>query len=123
MIQIIGSRKSGRTTELIKLCKKMNEEHGINDTFIVVSNMNRARCVYEEAVKMGYLEMPYPVPASYVNHKTKTFYKYALVDDAEAVLQTLLGGFVYLEGYVVQGPERIENGCRVGWHSVQEVRS
>lgn len=103
MIQIIGSRQSGRTTELIKLCKKMNEEHGINDTFIVVSDMNRARCVYEEAVEMGYIEMPYPVPATYVNHKPGSFYKYALVDDTEAVLQTLLGRFVSLEGYVVIG--------------------
>ena len=124
MIQIIGSRQSGRTTELIKLCKKMNEEHGINDTFIVVANMDRARCVYAEAEKMGYLEMPYPVPASYVPHKAGSYYKYALVDDAEAVLQMLLGGFVYLAGYVVQGPERIGTGFgRGGWISVQEVRS
>lgn len=105
MIQIIGSRRSGRTTELIKLCKKMNEEHGINDTFIVVSDMNRARCVHAEAVKMGYLEMPYPVLAAYVNHKAGSYYKYALVDDAEAVLQTLLGGFVSLTGYVVMGDQ------------------
>lgn len=124
MIQIIGSRQSGRTTELIKLCKKMNEEHGINDTFIVVADMNRARCVYAEALKMGYLGMPYPVPAAHVPRKAGSFYKYALVDDAEAVLQVLLGGFVYLSGYVVQGPERIENGFdRVGWLNVQEVRS
>lgn len=83
----------------------MNEEHGISDTFIVVADMNRARFVYAEAVKQGYVEMPYPVPASYVNHKAGSFYKYALVDDAEAVLQTLLGGFVSLTAYVVIGDQ------------------
>ena len=105
MIQIIGSRCSGRTTELIKLCKKMNEEHGTNDTFIVVADRDRARCVYAEAVKMGYLDMPYPVPASYISHKGGSFYKYALADDVEAILQTLLGGFFSLSGYVVIGDQ------------------
>lgn len=106
MIQIIGSRQSGRTTELIKLCKKMNEEHGINDTFIIVADMNRAKLVYAEATKMGYIGMPYPVPTSYANcHKAGSYYKYALVDDAEAVLQMMLGGFVSLSAYVVIGDQ------------------
>ena len=106
MIQIIGARQTGRTTDLVELCHKMNEEHGINDTFIVVADMNRARFVYAEALKQGYKEMPYPVPAAHVHHKAGSFYKYALVDDAEAVLQTLLGGFVELKGYVVIGKEK-----------------
>lgn len=103
MIQIIGARRTGRTTELIKLCKKMNEEHGINDTFIIVADMNRARCVYAEALNLGYDQMPYPVPAAHVPHKAGSYYRYALVDDAEAVLQALLGGRVELTGYVVIG--------------------
>lgn len=105
MIQIIGARQSGRTTELVKLCRKMNEEHGISDTFIVVADMNRAGFVYAEAVKQGYVEMPYPVTAVNIMRKAGSFYKFALVDDAEAVLQTFLGGFVSLTGYVVLGDQ------------------
>lgn len=103
MIQIIGERQTGRTTKLIELCRKMNEEHGINDTFIIVANANRARSVYAAAVELGYLGMPYPVPVAYVSRTGATYYKYALVDDAEIVLQTVLGGRIELTGYVVVG--------------------
>lgn len=99
---ISGGRQTGRTTELIKLCQKMNRDHGINDTVIVVTDSKRARCVYDMANKLGYKDMPDPIPIHYAtaNHMVGSFYKYALIDDVEAVLQTVLGNGLQLRGYV-----------------------
>lgn len=123
MIQIIGSRQSGRTTELIKLCKRLNEETGHNDTIIVTADMVRAKIIMKMAEDLGYGDIPMPVPIVHIVRQSPTFYKRVLIDDMECAMQYLLGQWE-LSGYVVQGPERIENGFgRVGWLNVQEVRS
>lgn len=123
MIQIIGSRQSGRTTELIKLCKRLNEEAGHNDTIIVTADMVRAKIIMKMAEDLGYGDIPMPVPIVNIIRQRPTFYKRVLIDDMEYAMQYLLGQWE-LSGYVVQGPERIENGfSRVGWLSAQEVRS
>lgn len=102
MTRISGKRQTGRTTELIKLCKKMNRDHGINDTVIVVADLKRARCVSEMANKLGYIDMPNPIPIHYATsqHMAGSHYKYALIDDVECVLQTILGNGLQLRGYV-----------------------
>ena len=123
MIQIIGSRCSGRTTELIKLCKRLNEEAGHNDTIIVTADMFRAKIIMKMAEDLGYGDIPMPVPIFNIIRQRPTIYKRVLIDDMEYAMQHLLGQWE-LSGYVVQGPERIENGFgRVGWLSAQEVRS
>ena len=123
MIQIIGSRRSGRTTELIKLCKRLNEEAGHNDTIIVTADMVRAKIIMKMAEDLGYGDIPMPVPIVNIIKQRPTFYKRVLIDDMEYAMQYLLGQWE-LSGYVVQGPERVENGFgRVGWLSAQEVRS
>lgn len=103
MHRISGGRQTGRTTELIKLCQKMNRDHGINDTVIVVADQRRAQCVSEMANKLGYIDMPNPIPIHYATsqHMAGSYYKWALIDDVEYVLQTVLGnGGLQLRGYV-----------------------
>lgn len=103
MTRISGGRQTGRTTELIKLCQKMNRDHGINDTVIVVADLKRAQCVSEMARHLGYISMPAPIPIHYATsqHMVGSYYKYALIDDVEYVLQTVLGnGGLQLRGYV-----------------------
>lgn len=103
MTRISGERQTGRTTELIKLCQKMNRDHGINDTVIVVADQKRAQCVSEMARHLGYISMPNPIPIHYATsqHMTGSYYKWALIDDVEYVLQTVLGnGGLQLRGYV-----------------------
>lgn len=103
MHRISGGRQTGRTTELIKLCQKMNREHGTNDTVIVVADDRRVMFVYEMAKKLGYGDMPYPLTISYVSaarHMAGSYYKWALIDDVEYVLQTILGNGLQLRGYV-----------------------
>ena len=100
--RIIDKRQTGRTTKLIKLCRQMNKDHGINDTIIVVADSKRARCVSDMARKLGYKDMPDPIPINYATarHMTGSFYKYALIDDVESVLQTVLSNGLQLRGYV-----------------------
>ena len=103
MHRISGKRQTGRTTELIKLCQKMNRDHCINDTVIVVADQKRAQCVSEMANKLGYTDMPVPIPIHYATsqHMAGSYYKWALIDDIEYVLQTILGnGGLQLRGYV-----------------------
>lgn len=101
--RIVGKRQTGRTTELIKLCQKMNKDHGINDTVIVAADDRRVMCIYEMARKLGYGDIPYPLTISYVSasrHMAGCHYKYVLIDDVEAVLQTILDTRLQLRGYV-----------------------
>ena len=99
---ISGSRGTGRTTELIKLCQKMNRDHGINDTIIVVADLKRVQCVSELANKLGYTDMPQPIPIIHATsqHMAGSFYKYALIDDVEYVLPNILGNGLQLRGFV-----------------------
>lgn len=100
--RISGKRQTGRTTKLIKLCRQMNKDHGTDDTVIVVADDRRVMCIYEMAKKLGYGDMPYPIPINYATaaHMHGSHYKYALIDDVEYVLQTVLGNGLQLRGYV-----------------------
>ena len=60
---IVGGRRSGRTTELIK----KSAETGI---YILVSDHFRARAIVDQARNMGYL-IPFPVTVhEYLNSRT-----------------------------------------------------
>lgn len=103
MTIISGGRQTGRTTELIKLCQKMNRDHGANDTVIVAANDRMVMCIYEMARKLGCGDIPYPLTISYVSaarHMAGSHYKYVLIDDVESVLQTILDNRLQLRGYV-----------------------
>lgn len=106
---ISGQRQTGRTTELIKLCQKMNRDHGINDTVIVVADIQRAKCVSEMARHLGYISMPAPIPIHYATsqHMVGSYYKYALIDDVEYVLQNILGNGLQLRGFVEEANDGI----------------
>ncbi len=121
MIQIIGSRRSGRTTELIKLCKRLNDESGHNDTIIVTADLHRAKIIQRMAEDLGCGDIPMPAPIGSLIKQPATFYKRVLIDDMEHAVQHLLGQWE-LSGYVVQGPERIDEFCRMGWISVHEIK-
>ena len=118
MIQIIGTRQSGRTTELIKLCKRLNEEAGHNDTIIVTADIFRAKIIKKMAEDLGYGDIPMPAPIGSIIRQRPTFYKRVLIDDMEDAVQHLLGQWE-LSGYVVQGPNRSEYSH--GWISESEV--
>lgn len=121
MIQIIGSRCSGRTTELIQLCKRLNDEAGHNNTIIVAADLGRARFIKRMADDLGCGDIPMPCTIEHICNKPGTFYTRVLIDDMESVMQQLLG-FQELAGYVIQGPERFDGDCRQGWISIKEIR-
>lgn len=118
MIQIIGTRRSGRTVKLIRLCKKLNDAAGHNQTIILVSDLRRAHAIYDEALKIGCGDIPFPaIPEDILGHPT-TFYKRVLIDDLDSLMQRLLGLWE-LAGYTIQGPNRTEYPH--GWISESEV--
>ena len=119
MIQIIGTRQSGRTTRLIRLCKRLNEENGSNDTIILVSDRNRARIIMKKAEEMGCGDIPFPALLCDINRLHTTRYKRVLIDDLETFVQMSLGVWE-LAGYVIKGPDKFE-GHEHGWISEQEV--
>ena len=90
MEQIIGKRQTGKTTKLIQLCKKLNEEHGINDTVIVAKNRQDARLISQTADAMGYKGMPFPVVWDDIIRCRPTFYKKLLIDDVDMLIQQLV---------------------------------
>ena len=122
MIQIIGTRQSGRTTQLIRLCKRLNEERGYNDTVILVTSQARASEIMKIANEIGCGDIPYPYVPSILNREAAsiTLYKRVLVDDMEYFVQMIIGPRE-LAGYAIQGPEMItEFGVR-SWISEREV--
>ena len=100
---IIGKRYTGKTTKLIRLCNRLNEEHGINDTVIVAKNRNDAKRIKQEAVRLGYPAMPNPVIWEDIQRSRPTFYKKLLIDDIDCLIQHLaypweVSGFTLTNG-------------------------
>ncbi|MBR3463342.1 MAG: hypothetical protein IKH20_11790 [Clostridiales bacterium] len=120
MIQIIGTRQSGRTTQLIRLCKRLNDENGYNDTIIMVTSQARALEIMKIAKEIGCDDIPFPSIPSGIIHQHTTLYKRVLIDDMEYFVQQMLGSWE-LAGYAIQGPEMTtEFGVR-SWISEREV--
>lgn len=61
MEHIIGGRRSGKTVQMIKEVQRLNQEHGINDTVILVKSREDARRISDLADKLGYKDMPFPL--------------------------------------------------------------
>lgn len=97
---IYGGRQSGKTTKLIKLCQKMNKEHGKNDTVILVKSHNDAKRIKQMADDLGYPDMPFPVILEEIWHKHTTHYEKILADDMDAIFQHILGSWE-LVGYSI----------------------
>lgn len=88
---IYGPRRSGKTTQLIRMAHK-------HWYYIVVKDMKEARRVSLEAEK---LEFKIPFPITYKEFLGQEFYKNGikgfLIDNADILLQQLAAG--KLEGY------------------------
>jgi len=130
MIQIIGTRQTGRTTQLIRLCKRLNDENGYNDTVILTSSKLKAEFIMILAKEIGCGDIPFPISsARFIQQRGAlcgTLYRRVLVDDMEYVMQQILSQCVMsppleLAGYSIQGPEMTtEFGVR-SWISEREV--
>lgn len=88
MKKIIKPRGKGKTTELIKLSAKTN-------TYILVANRMRQIAVAKLAHSMN-IDIPYPVTVEdYMRtHFRGSFIKNILIDDADAVLQSIFNTVV-----------------------------
>ena len=111
MIQIIGTRQSGRTTEIIKLCERLNEEAGYNNTIIVTTDIARAKFIMKMAKELGCENIPMPAPISSIIRQPPTYYERVLIDDMEYVMQYLLGRWELL-GYSIQAPKEPDLSIR-----------
>lgn len=120
MIQIIGTRQSGRTTRLIKLCKRLNDEEGFNNTVIMVPSRIRAQVLMDMARALGCGDIPFPVTPQEIVKRTPGIYVRVLIDDMEDVMDQMLGANMLI-GYSIQGP-KMENefGCQ-SWISEREI--
>ena len=97
---IISGRRTGKTTDIIQLCHTMNLDARYNRTVIVVADANRARFVMGLAHHLGYGDIPMPVTIQQIinrDPRVRGAYTKVLIDDAEAVLQSLLGPYLTLE--------------------------
>ena len=101
---IVGDKGSGKTHKLIALCKKMNEEAGINNTVIVAKDRKDARRISDMADKMGYRSLPFPVILDDVRQIRPTYYKRLLIDDIDYIMQQVLGSWE-LAGFTLTYPE------------------
>lgn len=97
-----GSRRSGKTTELIKHVCKINSENGQNVAVIICSNHRDACLISKQADEMGYVDMPFPITINEIitGNMKGSFYKLGFVNDIDRVLQSLmmpleLRGFTY----------------------------
>lgn len=79
---IHGKKGTGKTTELIKKSSKENK-------YIVCANKEDARRIAKMAIEME-LNIPYPIVASELPVQGYNI-KSVLVDDIEAVLQSMIG--------------------------------
>lgn len=84
MIKIFRPRQSGKSTELIKISAETGH-------YIVTANRIRAKVLFEQAQKLGYnIPNPFTVEDYLRSGKLKgSFIKEILIDDADAVLQTI----------------------------------
>lgn len=82
---IIKGRRAGKTTDLIKLSAETGQ-------YILVADFERARSVADLARKLK-LKIPYPVTILEAQKYgfQDTFIRTILVDDADDVLQRILG--------------------------------
>lgn len=103
---VAGPRRSGKTTELINHVRRINNENGGNVAVIICSNHAEAHFISEQADKMGYKDMPFPIPINALigyarsGHMKGSFYKVGFVDEIDRVLQSLIAplelrGFTY----------------------------
>lgn len=82
---ICMGRRAGKTLELIKRASE-------NNTYIVVSNMDEARNLFNMAVELGY-KIPYPVTVDELKRgeilgQGRRFYpNKVMVDNADAIIQ------------------------------------
>lgn len=90
---IIADRRSGKTTELIKLCKKLNEESDMQDTVIVALNHKDAHNIMDMARKMGYKGMPFPLTLDEVRAYGPTIYRRLLIDNIDVLMQQVVAPF------------------------------
>jgi ABC-type hemin transport system ATPase subunit len=90
---IIGGRGSGKTHKLIELCKKMNEDAGINDTVIVALNHDDACNIMDMARNMGYKGMPFPLTLNEVRAYGPTIYRRLLIDNIDVLMQQVVAPF------------------------------
>lgn len=120
MIQIIGTRRSGRTTQLIRLCKRLNDENGYNDTIILVTSQRRALEIMRMAKEIGCDDIPFPAIPAGILYQHTTLYKRVLIDDMEYFVQHMLGSWE-LAGYSIQGPELTNEFGSRAWISEREV--
>ena len=90
MIILSGGRRTGKTTELIRQCKKLNDEQGINDTIIITRDNKTAEMIYALARELGCGDIPYPIPIDTLMRNRPTHYRKVLINDLDAVMQTLI---------------------------------
>lgn len=80
MLKIIRGRRTGRTTELIKISEN-------TQAYILVANIQRQKLVADMARNMG-ANIPYPVTLDdYMRNQFRgSFIKNILIDDADDIL-------------------------------------
>lgn len=91
---IKGGRRSGKTTELIRMCAE-------NGGYIVCRSYNAASMIQKQSKEMG-LKIPYPLTYTELLHKS--YYakgvKKLYIDDADELLRILTRG-VELEAITI----------------------
>ena len=105
---IIEKRGRGKTRDIIQLCHKMNSESSYNNTVILVNDNRRAHYLMHLAQAIGCGDIPMPVTIDEImgsNGKlVKHHYTKVLIDDVDAVLQSLLFP-LYVEGISISYPK------------------
>ncbi len=83
MLIYAGGRRSGRTTELIKLAMKEN-------AYILVSDRNRALDIRRLADKLGYPGLLFPITAAeFWRSRNRGYVTKLLLDDADDFLASM----------------------------------
>lgn len=104
MHRIVDKRHAGKTAQLIRLCMKLNEEHGMDDTIIVTTTRQEARRISEMAEEMGYKGMPFPIAVNDLLHSKPTFYRRLLIDDMERCFQKVASPWI-IDGFTASSED------------------
>lgn len=98
MITLVSGRHTGKTAELIRYCKKLNDEQGYNSIIIVTKDNKAAEDLYAFAQKLGCGDIPYPIPVSELLRTRPTCYRSVVVDNLDMVMQEIISPWALL-GY------------------------
>ena len=98
MITVVSGRRTGKTIELIRYCKKLNDEQGHNSVILVTKDSTEAENLYALAQEIGCGDIPYPIPVYELLRTRPTYYRSVIVDNLDRVMQEIISPWELL-GY------------------------